>query len=315
MGSQNGSSIGGTSTTIGSSTSTLSGTTGGTPSIQGFGAQYEAVAVPGFGEPLATATFGGLSTTASAASASPSSLSGLSASTSTSEDRDESRFSTGASFASNTPATTPATVTPATTTPNPSGDAGDRIQKYAQAMVSKYDANKDGTLQREEWSQMGNEPEKADSNSDGQITLDELYVRLGGTGTVSSTSTTASSSPGGESSVAASDSSSDNGDREGFGRRREFGGGGFGRREDSRSRTSANGSGRPYRFLTPAERLPPGLPSSFTGKDRDRDGQVTMAEFATTWTQETLADFNRWDLNRDGWITAKECLTAEGGRQ
>ena len=103
----------------------------------------------------------------------------------------------------------------------------------------------------------------------------------------------------------------------GFAGVKGFGGGfgGSGRRDSSRSRPSTNGSGRSYRFLTPAERLPDGLPGLFTSKDRDRDGQVTMAEFARTWTEETFAEFNRWDLNRDGWITASECLTAENGRR
>jgi hypothetical protein len=40
-----------------------------------------------------------------------------------------------------------------------------------------------------------------------------------------------------------------------------------------------------------------------------------MAEFTNTWTRESLAEFNRWDLNRDGWVTAKECLAAENGRR
>jgi hypothetical protein len=40
-----------------------------------------------------------------------------------------------------------------------------------------------------------------------------------------------------------------------------------------------------------------------------------MSEFASTWTQETLDEFNRWDLNRDGWVTASEVLSAEGRRR
>ena len=69
--------------------------------------------------------------------------------------------------------------------------------------------------------------------------------------------------------------------------------------------------GQPYRFLTPAERLPEGLPSEFTSKDRDGDGQLSMAEFSTSWSESTLASFNRWDLNGDGFVTAAECLAAE----
>jgi Ca2+-binding EF-hand superfamily protein len=64
------------------------------------------------------------------------------------------------------------------------------------------------------------------------------------------------------------------------------------------------------RFLTTYERVT-GLPEWFVKKDADGDGQVTMAEFASEWTPELLSEFNRYDLNRDGVITAAECLKVE----
>jgi hypothetical protein len=69
---------------------------------------------------------------------------------------------------------------------------------------------------------------------------------------------------------------------------------------------------RSERFLTPAERLPKGLPAWFLAKDVHGNGQITMAEFATEWTPETVAEFNRYDLNHDGIITAAEVLKVEG---
>jgi Ca2+-binding EF-hand superfamily protein len=36
-----------------------------------------------------------------------------------------------------------------------------------------------------------------------------------------------------------------------------------------------------------------------------------MAEFATDWTPETAALFDRYDLNHDGIITAAEVLKVE----
>jgi Ca2+-binding EF-hand superfamily protein len=81
---------------------------------------------------------------------------------------------------------------------------------------------------------------------------------------------------------------------------------------DSKASASAaspvRGSGR---FRTPKERLPDGLPEWFRRRDVDGDGQVTMAEFAQEWTPDKLAEFNRYDLNHDGIITAAECLKAE----
>jgi hypothetical protein len=69
---------------------------------------------------------------------------------------------------------------------------------------------------------------------------------------------------------------------------------------------------RSYRFLTPAERLPEGLPEWFLPKDRNLDGQVAMSEFETDWTEDRLAEYGRHDLNQDGVITPAECLKALG---
>lgn len=68
---------------------------------------------------------------------------------------------------------------------------------------------------------------------------------------------------------------------------------------------------KPVRFLTSRERLPKGLPDWFLEKDVDGTGQITMAQFSTSWTPEKLAEFNRYDLNHDGIITAAECLKVE----
>jgi Ca2+-binding EF-hand superfamily protein len=68
------------------------------------------------------------------------------------------------------------------------------------------------------------------------------------------------------------------------------------------------------RFLTPHERLPKGLPDWFLQKDVDGDGQISMAEFASQWTPAAAAEFDRYDLNHDGIITAAECLKVEKQR-
>jgi len=64
----------------------------------------------------------------------------------------------------------------------------------------------------------------------------------------------------------------------------------------------------------PHERLPADIPEWFIEKDTDGDGQVMMSEFATTWNDERVAEFNKCDLNRDGIITPQECLAAEARR-
>ena len=40
--------------------------------------------------------------------------------------------------------------------------------------------------------------------------------------------------------------------------------------------------------------------------DRNGDGQVAMSEFSRTWSSRTVAEFQRYDRNGDGIITAKE---------
>lgn len=69
------------------------------------------------------------------------------------------------------------------------------------------------------------------------------------------------------------------------------------------------------RFLTPKERLPQGLPDWFIQKDADGDGQISMAEFASQWTPEKAKEFEAYDLNHDGFITAAECLKVEKAKR
>jgi hypothetical protein len=59
--------------------------------------------------------------------------------------------------------------------------------------------------------------------------------------------------------------------------------------------------------------LPKGLPDWFL-KKADADGQITMAEYTDRWTPEALAEFQKYDLNHDGIITAAEVLKAEKPR-
>lgn len=54
-----------------------------------------------------------------------------------------------------------------------------------------------------------------------------------------------------------------------------------------------------------------GLPGWFFELDENRDEQIAMAEFATEWTAEKIAEFTSYDGNGDGLLTASEVLNAK----
>jgi hypothetical protein len=157
----------------------------------------------------------------------------------------------------------------------PSADK--RIRRYAMSLLAQYDRNKNGQLERDEWSRMRGKPKEADRNGDDVLSLDELADHLAG-----------------------------------YGRRRDTPAGsrsGAGAEASYRSQ-KADGTRRTYRFRSPHERLPKGLPDWFARKDADVDGQVSMAEFSTVWPRGKLEEFAGLDLNGDGFIVPKECLRA-----
>jgi hypothetical protein len=64
---------------------------------------------------------------------------------------------------------------------------------------------------------------------------------------------------------------------------------------------------RTYRFTRGVDRLPTtGLPSWFKSRDSNNDGQVEMSEYSKAWSDRTVEEFHRYDVNNDGIVTAKE---------
>lgn len=202
-----------------------------------------------------------------------------------------------------------------TSTGSSSGAVDERYRSYSANMLKRYDKNGNGALDREEWSQLRGEWWKsADANGDGTITVDEIIARLAGyrsrfqsrSSTTTSSTTSSYSSPSTTSSspVATSSSSSATNSPS---------------TSNASTATSTTSSPapvvrKPYRFLTPAERLPAGLPDWFARKDANGDGQVTLAEFSDSLSDEVVAEFSKYDLNNDGAITPQECLKAMQGK-
>lgn len=172
-------------------------------------------------------------------------------------------------------------------------EAALKVRRYAEGLLKQYDENKNGVLERDEWKKMRGDPEKADRNDDKIVTLDELADRLANYG-----------SDGGSSSS----SSSGRDDRDRYGER------GSDRSRPRSDKDTASSDKKSYRFLTPTERLPKGLPTWFTRNDANADGQVTMAEYSTSYNETTVAEFAKYDLDGDGLITPAECLQVEAAK-
>jgi len=152
-----------------------------------------------------------------------------------------------------------------------------KIRELAAAIIRKYDKDSDSKLTRDEWPSQGRWGtfDEANRFAGNFVTLDELLVHFAD-----------------------------------LARRQALS---FEFPDGTSPAGSAAGKPirKPGRFLTAKERLPQGLPEWFMHKDADADGQITMAEFASEWSRERATEFDRYDLNHDGIITAAECLKSE----
>ncbi|MFK8110719.1 MAG: EF-hand domain-containing protein [Rubripirellula sp.] len=160
-------------------------------------------------------------------------------------------------------------------------------KREAAERMQRYDRNKDGVLTKDELSsRFAGNPMDFDRNRDGKLSVSELAVRY------------ARRREGEEEA------------KKGQERRRE-------KTRDKEPEIPDEFNGRQsYADRDSSGRaLPEGLPGSFLDKDANKDGQVTMAEFASEWTDELVAKFFDSDFNRDGVITAAEAqrVVEKGG--
>lgn len=169
---------------------------------------------------------------------------------------------------------------------SPSDPAAEqRMREFAASLMRRYDQNGNGTLEKDEWKNLRGDPKEIDRNGDGIITQDEMAARLTSyrrdreRGDRPPDRGSASAGPSGTSGPGKSAASS-----------------------------SAASGRKSWRFLSPQERLPKGLPEWFATKDADADGQVSMAEYASVWSDGMAEEFAKYDGNQDGVITPAECL-------
>ncbi|MDM4014919.1 EF-hand domain-containing protein [Roseiconus lacunae] len=158
----------------------------------------------------------------------------------------------------------------------------DKDREEARNTIRRYDRNRNGVLDKNEiTSRFSGNPLDFDRNKDGRLTENELAVRYA------------------RRRETTEDSRRDDRDR-----RRD-------RDRDSGDSELVDvyGGRKSYRVMSD-EDLPKDLPGYFAEKDKNRDGQIEMAEFAEKWDDDTVADFFRSDLNRDGVITIPEAYQA-----
>jgi Ca2+-binding EF-hand superfamily protein len=174
---------------------------------------------------------------------------------------------------------------------NSGGDSDDRRARMVQMIFSRYDRNGNGSIDRDEMGSMRGGGEQYDANRDGRITQEEFSEGL-------------ASRFGGRDREGGRDSS--------FYTRRGGGEEGGEGSSDGSSGGRSSGDRKSYRVPSVSERLAEleDLPDWFTRNDQNQDGQVQMSEYASSWSDDVVADFSQFDLNNDGIVTPEECLKA-----
>lgn len=192
----------------------------------------------------------------------------------------------------------------------------ERDLKEAEERIRRYDKNGDGILNKEEIAQgrWGDDPNTYDRNRDGRLTKSELAVRYAKRRTdeaaQASNQRGGSTDPRARGGFAGSPWGSPAGTAGAPGAA-AWGGRPAETAKKEEPKDRFNGA-KSYRMKTASEKVTgtKGLPDWFNRSDANSDGQVEMNEYSSSWTPETLAEFQKFDLNRDGLVTAKECLAA-----
>jgi hypothetical protein len=178
-----------------------------------------------------------------------------------------------------------------------------KVYRYAGHLVEKYDSDGDGRLQPEEWRKMDGNPAAADRDGDGLIAVEELARYIADYGAVRRIRLMPSAAEAAERSPSLLSDGLAAG-RSGQTVARSPDGSG----NDPAETSAIDASGLPSqrRFAVNPSRLPPGLPAWFLRLDSDGDGQLTQSEFAPTGSPAALQEFDTYDHNGDGIVTAKE---------
>lgn len=176
-----------------------------------------------------------------------------------------------------------------------------KVNRYAEKVVSQHDRDGDGVLSAEEWQTMRGNAAQADFDHDGKITPAELAQRIAIYSLRRSLRLRAMPlRPQGEAAAIA-------GEPDGAGRL------------TARPRvvpSAAEGAAeqealRARPFYTPRSRMPAGVDDWFVETDADGDGQITMREFTAHLSEGDVTRFASLDPDGDGVVTAREYAEAK----
>jgi len=198
-----------------------------------------------------------------------------------------------------------------------------KIARYASRLMQRYDTDGNGHLSRAEWGLMQGRPAVMDRDQDGQITLAEMilhireyarYRKLGYSNPSGQTGLTAPIPPNPASPVPiahnpeqnaanASDTlvmTSEKNDSTGA----------------VTATTEKPGFEHPDApYYVPARLRPSNLPAWFVQRDRNGDGQLSLAEFAPSDSREAVLTFQRLDASQDGLLTPQEAAGPKQPKQ
>jgi Ca2+-binding EF-hand superfamily protein len=152
--------------------------------------------------------------------------------------------------------------------------------------MRRYDRNRDGFLSKDELARFSGNPMDFDRNRDGKLSSSELAVRY-------------ARRREGEEAAKQSQTRDRRTDR---------------RRESKAEIPDVYNGRRSFRDSS-GKALPDGLPGFFADRDKNGDGQVSLAEYADEFNESVVAKFMESDLNNDGVIIPSEALRAieQGG--
>lgn len=243
-------------------------------------------------------------------------------------------------------ANVPPRLSQAAPRPLPEGSIPEKVNRYVERLLTRYDTNHDGVIDATECRLMEGDPSKIDYDADGEITLEELaaytadfgrHRRMRLTGSMVeeavavlpplyvptaeweamaaaqaktqqvSQQTQAVPVALVQDADAGQTEPSDVSESEEVVEEEQ-------QEEDSKSEEGQEAA-EPHptpeqvdsrRFVTPKSRLA-GLPEWFLARDTNGDGQLTVAEYAPGSEKARLAEFARYDRNKDGVLTPQEC--------